>query len=139
MNARQLYFIVVFCTLHGFAAEPADKVPPLPSQGTISPSGAFTAANETTDTNKNVPRTPDEAEAVLKEALNLKQTGANTYQIGLVVFDKQKRTVTVPASVRIRDQVVEYALVTTKGKTYESVLATEASPVDISLQCCCSV
>jgi len=50
-----------------------------------------------------------------------------------VEFDKQRRTITLPATVCLRDQVVEYALVTSKGKAYESVLSTEASPVDVHL------
>lgn len=119
--------------LHAFAADPAAKVPPTPSQGTISSSGKFTPALLETATNSDLAPTRSEAEDVLKHALSLKQTGTNTYRIGRVEFDKQKRSVSLPASVCIRDQIIEYALVATGGKTYESLLETEASPEDVHL------
>jgi hypothetical protein len=115
------------------APDPAIKKPPPPSEGTISPSGKFTPARLAGVTNIPPPKTPEEAEAALKNALNVQQTGPNTFQIGRVTFDKQQRSVTLPARVTIRTQVIEYALVTEQGKAYESLLTTEASPTDIHL------
>jgi len=133
MNLAHFQCIITLLALPALAADPAAKVPPPPSQGTVSSSGKFTPAHEASDTNESVPRTQAEAEAALNHALNLKQTGTNTFQIGRVEFDKEKRTVALPANVCITNQVLEYALVTTGGKTYESLLVTEASPVDVHL------
>ncbi len=135
MNLGRFHFIFTLLALPVFAADPAAKVPPPPSQGTVDASGKFTPANfaPATLTNGNVPRTPAEAEAELNRALSFKQTGPNTFQIGRVEFDREKRTVTVPATVCVTNQILEYALVATGGKTYESLLVTAASPVDMHL------
>lgn len=116
-----------------YAADPVGKVSPTPSQGTISPSGKFTPAPPMMSDTSNVPRTAADVQSLLKHVQKLEQTGTNTFRIGLVEFDKQRRTIALPATVCLRDQVVEYALVTTKGKAYESILSTEASPVDVHL------
>lgn len=63
--------------------------------------------------------------------LKVRQTGSNTFEIGRVKLDKALRTVSIPAKVRIRNEAVEYALVTEQGKTYESLLTTDARPADI--------
>ena len=70
---------------------------------------------------------------MLKRALNVQQTGPTTFRIGRVEFDKQQRTITLPALVHLRTQVVEYVLVTESGKAYESLLTTDAKPVDVHL------
>ena len=58
-------------------------------------------------------------------------TGTNTFVVGKVTVDKASRTVRIPAVVNMREQVIEYALVTQSGKTHESLFATEASPTDV--------
>ncbi|HLH52570.1 MAG TPA: YdjY domain-containing protein [Verrucomicrobiae bacterium] len=105
---------------------------PGPGEGSISPSGKFVppAPGPTADQSS---RGAEEARAALQRALKLSQTGSNTFQIGHVQFDKLQRTITVPARVCIRNQIVEYGLVMESGKTYESLLKTEASPVDLQL------
>ncbi len=75
------------------------------------------------------------AEAILQEMLKVTPTGSNTYRLGLVVFDKAQRTLSIPGRVRMRKDVVEYALVTEQGKGYESLLTTEAKPFDIQVAC----
>jgi hypothetical protein len=115
------------------AADPVSKVFPTSSQGMISPAGKFTPAPPVMSDTSNVPRTAGEAETLFNHVQRLERIGTNTFRIGLVEFDKQQRTITLPASACLRDQVVEYALVTTKGKAYESVLSSEASPVDVHL------
>jgi hypothetical protein len=135
--ARAGVFAVLFAAFHiCFAAwgEPpsVSKRTPLPDQGTISPSGKFSPSPAMT-TNDLPPRTTADAQTTLQQALRVSQTGSNTFQIGRVEFDKQNRTVTVPARVCLRTQIVEYALVTQTGKAYESVFTTEASPVDLHL------
>ena len=75
----------------------------------------------------------EEIEAALKKAVKVEQANTNVFRIGLVELDKEKRTVSLKARVCLRTQVVEYALVTDKGKTYESLLTTEAAPADLHL------
>ncbi|BCX46983.1 hypothetical protein HAHE_08910 [Haloferula helveola] len=57
--------------------------------------------------------------------------GDERYRIGRVEFDKSKRTITVPAAVLMRENPVEYMLVTRKGKVHESVFVTDVEPRDI--------
>jgi hypothetical protein len=86
----------------------------------------------------SVPSSTNSADSVaqaLKQALNLQQTGSNTFRIGRVELDHQARTVSLPARVHLTNQVVEYALVTEQGKTHESLLVTDARPVDIHVAC----
>jgi len=77
--------------------------------------------------------TPQEIEASLKKALKVEQTGSNLFRIGKVELDKEKRTVSLTGRVCLRTQVIEYALVIDKGKAYESLLTTEAAPMDLHL------
>src|SRR5258705_4469102 len=63
----------------------------------------------------------------------IKEVGPGAFQIGKVRLDKNERTVSVPAMVNMREGVVEYLLVTSNGKTHESVLRTEAEPYHIHL------
>lgn len=65
------------------------------------------------------------------QALGLKSLGAGRYQVGCVKFDSQKKQITIPAKVNMRDGFVEYVLVHTNGKVHESVFVTEASFKDI--------
>lgn len=59
------------------------------------------------------------------------QTGPNSFQLGSIQLNRAKRSLTFPAEVRITNEVVEYALVTTDGKTHESLLTTEVSPTQL--------
>ena len=54
-----------------------------------------------------------------------------TFELGKVTVRKAERTVSFPAVVNMRTGVVEYAVVTTAGKTHESVFRTEAQPEHI--------
>ena len=69
--------------------------------------------------------------AALMRAAKIIPTGTNTFVVGKVTVDKASRTVRIPAVVNMREQVIEYALVTQSGKTHESLFATEASPTDV--------
>jgi len=81
-----------------FPAEPDPRPPsrPRPDQGSISRSGRFTPASPAPATNAPKITAPAEAEAVLKQGLQVRQTGSNSFAIGRVEFDKRNRTVTVP-------------------------------------------
>jgi hypothetical protein len=108
---------------------------PAPSQGSVSPSGKFVPAPTLPgqDSADPTPGSAAESEAALKQALKVRQIGSNTFQIGTVEFDKQMRTVSLPAQVAVRTQVVEYALVHEQGKAYESLFTTVAKPSDVQV------
>lgn len=57
----------------------------------------------------------------------------NGFIFGLVKLDKEQRTVSFPAAVNQRTGIVEYAVVTTAGKTHESVFKTEAQPFHVQI------
>lgn len=107
--------------------------PPPPEKGSVSRSGKFTPALPASSTNAPRITTPAEAEAVLRQALHVRQVGSNSFAIGRVEFDKQHRTVTVPARVKVRTQIIEYALVTERGKAYESLFTTDVTPIEMHL------
>ena len=54
-------------------------------------------------------------------------------ELGAVRIDKERRAVSFPARINQRTGVVEYAVVTTSGKTHESIFRTEAQPTHIHL------
>jgi hypothetical protein len=55
------------------------------------------------------------------------------YQIGLVRLDKTNKSVQFPAVLNMDHGLIEYLLVTTRGKTHESLLKTEAEPYHIHI------
>src|SRR6185312_704288 len=52
-------------------------------------------------------------------------------QIGLVRLDKHQKSVQFPAVLNQDHGLIEYLLVTARGKTHESLLKTEAEPYHI--------
>lgn len=63
----------------------------------------------------------------------IRQVGDGLLELGGVTLDKARRTILFPGAVNQRTGVVEYAIVTTKGKTHESVFHTEVQPQHIHL------
>lgn len=63
----------------------------------------------------------------------LKAIGPDLLEVGLVRIDTKQRTITFPALVNLREGNLEYLLVTTAGKTHESLLRTEARPHHIQV------
>lgn len=63
--------------------------------------------------------------------LPIKTVAPGVFELGLVRFDKPQRSVSIPAFVNLREGVIEYLLVTSNGKTHESVLRTDAEPYHI--------
>jgi len=55
------------------------------------------------------------------------------FQIGKVKLDQRHRSVTLPAALDKAKGLMEYFLVTTYGKTHESILKTDAQPYHIHL------
>ncbi|MGZ4974334.1 MAG: YdjY domain-containing protein, partial [Limisphaerales bacterium] len=61
----------------------------------------------------------------------LVEVSPGVYQIGLVQLDKSNKSVQFPAVLNMDHGLIEYLLVTTRGKTHESLLKTEAEPYHI--------
>lgn len=62
-----------------------------------------------------------------------KEVSPGVFEIGAIRLDKNASTVTFPAKVNMVDGLLEYLLVTTKGPTHESVLATDVSPQNVHM------
>ncbi len=62
-----------------------------------------------------------------------KETAPGIFEIGTIRLDKNTGTATFPAKVNMVDGLVEYILVTTKGPTHESILATDVSPKNLHM------
>jgi len=103
--------------------------------GLVVPSTMWGGAFHSSAAGSGTAADTNATEVLLKEMLNLRQTGTNTYRLGRVELDKAQRAVSIPARVRMRKDVVEYGLVSEQGKGYESVLTTEARPADIHVAC----
>ncbi len=65
--------------------------------------------------------------------LPLKLISPSCFELGKVRFDKKERWVRFPALVNQRTGAIEYVLVTSFGKTHESLLRTDAQPYHIHL------
>lgn len=63
----------------------------------------------------------------------LKEISPGVFELGAVRLDKNAKTVSFPAVVNMRSDIVEYWLVNNGGKIHESVLKTEAEPYHIQL------
>lgn len=63
----------------------------------------------------------------------VKVVGPGILQLGQVRIDKQRRTASFPAVWNAADGIMEYLLVTSYGKTHESILRTDVSPFEIHL------
>lgn len=73
------------------------------------------------------PRLPGLSNALLRP------TGSNTFALGPVELDVRERRVSFPAVVNMEAGLIEYLLVTTSGKTHESLLRTDVAPHQIQL------
>ncbi|MBI5772921.1 MAG: hypothetical protein HZA89_04145 [Verrucomicrobia bacterium] len=58
----------------------------------------------------------------------VREISPGIFQIGGVRLDKARHTVTFPAAVNMSAGVIEYLLVTSTGKTHESLLRTDIDP-----------
>ena len=100
-----------------------------PDKGTVDASGKFVptqpSGGGTAPTNAS-----DWAEQAKKL---IEKTGENSFRIGKIQCNRETRAVSFPAKVNARDGLIEYALVTTKGKVHEALLATEVSPLHLQM------
>jgi len=60
-----------------------------------------------------------------------KEVSPGVFALGKVRVDKQKRTIEFPAVVNMKEGIVEYFLVSTRGKVHESVLRTDVEPYQL--------
>lgn len=97
--------------------------------------GRFIAPATNTAAGAPVPADAESALAQLARTLQVEKHADGTFAIGAVTFDKQKRTVTLPAAVNMREDLIEYALVTDDGKRHESLLTTAVRPEQVHLAC----
>lgn len=74
----------------------------------------------------------DEASPILTYP-PLQQISADVFQLGSVRLDKKNKTIQFPAQLNMTNGLIEYLLVTTTGKTHESLLKTEVEPYQIHL------
>ena len=65
--------------------------------------------------------------------LPLKQIGPGLFELGQVRLDKRQKTVSFPAVMNLNEGVIEYLVVTSSGKTHESLLRTDAQPYHLHL------
>ncbi len=61
----------------------------------------------------------------------VREIAPGIFQIGKVRLDRAARAVSFPAAVNMTNGPLEYLLVTTTGKTHESLLKTDAEPYHI--------
>jgi len=79
------------------------------------------------------PSAPPVAATVSPTNMPLRQIAPGVFEIGKVRFDQQQKTVTFPAALNLSAGIIEYVLVTSYGKTHESLLRTEVEPYHIHL------
>jgi len=63
----------------------------------------------------------------------VKQIGPSLFELDGIHLDKREQAVSFRALVNMKQGNLEYLLVTTTGKTHESLLRTEAKPLQIQL------
>lgn len=77
------------------------------------------------------PFPPPEASAMTN--MVMRPVGPGVFELGKVKFNKSERSVSFPAVLNQRGGLIEYFLVTTYGKTHESIFRTEAEPYHLHL------
>lgn len=58
----------------------------------------------------------------------LKTVAPGVFELGKVRLDKKQKAITFPAVLNMNEALVEYLVVTSNGKTHESLLRTDAEP-----------
>ncbi|MCF6311675.1 MAG: YceI family protein [Verrucomicrobiales bacterium] len=64
---------------------------------------------------------------------NIKKLGDNRYQLGDITFNGKTREIRFPATMNLEKGLLEYILVTDKGKIHESLLSTTISPAQLQI------
>lgn len=100
-----------------------------PEQGKIEASGKFVPAQPSAS--GTAPATPEDWRAQAKGLIE--KTSETSFRIGKVQCNRETLAMSFPAKVNARDGLMEFALVTTKGKVHEALLATEVSPLHLQM------
>ena len=64
---------------------------------------------------------------------NIREIAPGVFQVGQVKLEKAARRIKFPAKLNMTDGPLEYLLVTTEGKTHESVLRTDIEPMHLQI------
>ena len=97
-------------------------------RGSVGDSGKFIPSHPPAPAAKE----PDPAERLAELGASLV---GQKLRFGEVEIDRAARTISFPAKINAMEGSIEYALVTSTGKTHESLLVTDALPRDIHLGC----
>ena len=97
------------------------------NRSAASGANASHAAVEPSATPTNSPAAAASDEAALKEI------SPGIFQLGAVRIDRRQRSLSFPAKVELTEGPMEYFLVSTWGKTYESIFSTETEPQHIHI------
>ena len=62
---------------------------------------------------------------------SVKQIRPGVFQVGGVLLEKKKKQISFPVLINMNEGLIEYVLVTGKGKTHESLLVTRTEPFHI--------
>ena len=101
-------------------------------KGVVDASGKFSPREQ--DSAGELGELPSDPAILAKRASSLiRQEADGKISIGKVSVDPKTRTISIPAAVNARQGLIEYALVTNKGKIHEALFSTDASPLHIHL------
>jgi hypothetical protein len=106
-----------------------DEPPNAPQEAGVVVSGKYTQAGLVV----GEPIESKHAEENLRKTVVVDTDGSNPIRIGLLTVDREKRTITLPATLNMRSGVIEYVMVHETGKTHESLLKTAVSARDLHL------
>ena len=76
---------------------------------------------------------PDPASPEVKSNMPIREISPGIFALGEVRIDKEQRAVSFPARLNLDEGPMEYFLVTSWGKTHESILKTDTEPFRIHL------
>jgi hypothetical protein len=124
---------VVWLTIHK-QLPPATTPPAAPAETAAQPPKKVQPPAET---KKEILARPtpldDEPAKPADPPPSVKDLGGGRFRVGTIEFDENKRTISIPASVHMREGPVEYILVSKHGKIHESVFVTHADARNIHL------
>jgi len=63
----------------------------------------------------------------------IQQLADGTFQLGHIQFDQASREITFPAQVEQTKEIIEYILVTPKGKIHETLFVTDITPSHLNV------
>src|SRR5580692_5395260 len=89
------------------------------------PAPPVAATNTPIDPFQRAMLPPDLSDPAVKSNMPIHEISPGIFELGDVRIDQHQRTVTFPARLNLDQGPMEYLLVTSWGKTHESILATD--------------